>query len=209
MKHTQDDWSVDHFIVGQGARVENHQLHHNSVPKDSFRFFWADPSQGGFAIVNLDAHSMNLSFVSSSGQYLWNATMHPRTLQDIATLDDLSQGDSADISGKSAKPTNELSTSPDHSSSRITTVALSRESVVPTKDSTTESLKEDSDLPSENTKSTLRSGTSESHSYQTSEQTLTPRKNLHKVPSTTVSTLQPKKHSSKYPIRVPQDWPIM
>ncbi|EDO39012.1 predicted protein [Nematostella vectensis] len=71
--------TVEYFVIGAGAYVEDNTQHKPSVPKGSSLFYWANQwHYGGFATVQASTSSMNITFVDAEGSSLYSRSLYPR-----------------------------------------------------------------------------------------------------------------------------------
>lgn len=72
--------SVEYFVIGCAAVMDNSRYNINAVPKGSSLFFWADyAKEGGFAVVRAGVSHMTLQFVDGFGSTLYTTELYPRT----------------------------------------------------------------------------------------------------------------------------------
>lgn len=72
--------SVEYFVIGCAAVMDNSRHNINAVPKGSSLFFWADyAKEGGFAVVRAGVSHMTLQFVDGFGSTLYTTELYPRT----------------------------------------------------------------------------------------------------------------------------------
>ncbi|XP_038056241.1 tartrate-resistant acid phosphatase type 5-like [Patiria miniata] len=82
LQHLREDSStVEYFVIGAGHVVNTSQVHKDSVPHNSLKFYYAqDSSLGGFAYIEATPQSMRLIFADGlAGQDLYSGEIKPRS----------------------------------------------------------------------------------------------------------------------------------
>lgn len=71
--------SVEYFVIGSTAYIDDDKHHMSEVPTGSSLFFWADfTKEGGFAAVRVAVSNMTLEFVDAYGSTLYKRELYPR-----------------------------------------------------------------------------------------------------------------------------------
>jgi hypothetical protein len=67
---------MDYFVIGGGAWPDDLQTNLQTVPEESLKFFLG--KDGGFALIDVTAERMELSFIDSNGNIRYNYNLYPR-----------------------------------------------------------------------------------------------------------------------------------
>ncbi|XP_060589225.1 tartrate-resistant acid phosphatase type 5-like [Ruditapes philippinarum] len=70
------DRKMDYFVIGGGAWPDDLQTNLQTVPEESLKFFLG--KDGGFALIDVTAERMELSFIDSNGNIRYNYNLYPR-----------------------------------------------------------------------------------------------------------------------------------
>lgn len=75
----ESNFSVEYFVIGASAKIENNTHNKNKVPKGSSLFFWADYFKGGgFAAVRVAVDNMTVEMMDSFETSLYRTQLYPR-----------------------------------------------------------------------------------------------------------------------------------
>lgn len=79
LEYSMLNTTVDYYVIGAADVVDPSTKHINDVPTGSLKYHGADIlTLGGFAFVQADLKSMNLTFVDAEGTLLYSHAMPPR-----------------------------------------------------------------------------------------------------------------------------------